>query len=109
MSPSPRDPASEPPVEGVAVPKTGLKNALPRDNLYPIGAPASRVRRSTRLSESPAVCFGQGINDDLHKDMKISSLQRFHHSECPARHGFHGRRRREEMILLQYENEILGI
>ena len=88
MSPSPRGDVSEVPVEGVAVPKTGLKNALPRDNLYPIGAPASRVRRSTRLSESPAVCFGQGINDDLHKDMKISSLLRFHHSECPARHVF---------------------
>ena len=38
MAPSPRDPASEPPVEGVAVPKTGLKNALLRDNLYMMGA-----------------------------------------------------------------------
>ena len=26
------------------------------------------------------------INDNLHKDMKINSLQRFHHPECPPRH-----------------------
>ena len=36
-TPSPRGDVSEVPVEGVAVPKTGLKNALPHDNLYPIG------------------------------------------------------------------------
>ena len=38
MSPSPRDDATEVPVEGVVVPKTGLKNALLRDNLYMMGA-----------------------------------------------------------------------
>ena len=38
MSPSSRDDATEVPVEGVAVPKTGLKNALLRDNLYMMGA-----------------------------------------------------------------------
>ena len=38
MSPSPREDATEVPVEGVAVPKTGLKNALLRDNLYMMGA-----------------------------------------------------------------------
>ena len=37
MSPSPRGDVSEVPVEGVAVPKTGLKNALPRDNLNTMG------------------------------------------------------------------------
>ena len=37
MSPSSRDDATEVPVEGVAVPKTGLKNALPRDNLNTMG------------------------------------------------------------------------
>ena len=36
--PSPRNPASELSVAGGAVPKTGQKNALPRDNLYPDGA-----------------------------------------------------------------------
>ena len=35
--PSPRNPASELSVAGGAVPKTGQKNALPRDNLYPMG------------------------------------------------------------------------
>ena len=38
MSPSPRGDVSEGPLEGVAVPKTGLKNALLRDNLYMMGA-----------------------------------------------------------------------
>ena len=37
MSPSPRGDVSEEPLEGVAVPKTGLKNALPRDNLNTMG------------------------------------------------------------------------
>ena len=37
MSPSPRGDVSDVPVEGVAVPKTGLKNALPRDNLNTMG------------------------------------------------------------------------
>ena len=32
-----REDATEAPVEGVAVPKTGLKNALPRDNLNTMG------------------------------------------------------------------------
>ena len=38
MPSSPRGDATEVPVEGVAVPKTGLKNALLRDNLYMMGA-----------------------------------------------------------------------
>ena len=38
MSPSPRGDVSEVPVEGVVVPKAGLKNALLRDNLYMMGA-----------------------------------------------------------------------
>ena len=29
--------------------------------------------------------FFKHINDNLHKDMKINSLQRFHHPECPPR------------------------
>ena len=41
MTPSPRRDASGVPVGRVAVPKTGQKNALPRDNLYPMG-PAFR-------------------------------------------------------------------
>ena len=32
MTPSPRKDASEPPVAGCAVPKTGQKNSLPRDD-----------------------------------------------------------------------------
>ena len=39
MTPSPRRDASGIPVGKVAVPKTGQKNALPRDNLYPTARP----------------------------------------------------------------------
>ncbi|MDY5042404.1 MAG: hypothetical protein SPF15_00145, partial [Candidatus Cryptobacteroides sp.] len=49
-----REDATEVPVGREAVPKTGQKNALPRDNLYPMG-PAFPVRGSTRLSEFSAV------------------------------------------------------
>ena len=59
MSPSPRDDATEVPVEGVAVPKAGLKNALLRDNLYPMGPPASRVRGSIRRTPSPVATESQ--------------------------------------------------
>ena len=37
MTVSPRGDATEVPVGMVTVPKTGQKNALPRENLYPMG------------------------------------------------------------------------
>ena len=70
--PLPRRDASGPPVGGVAVPKTVQKNALARDNLNPMGPPASRALGSTASLSLPL-----SVAIDLHEIhlARQSSLQ----------------------------------
>ena len=62
MSPSARDDATEVPVEGVAVPKTGLKNVLLRDNLYMMGAacfPCAREHTQDTLTAGNGITIAR--------------------------------------------------
>ena len=71
----PREDAPEVPVGRVPVPKTGLKNALPRDNLYPMGT--ARVPCAQGLAAYNDMCSVRGFHKNrTGPERRIGTIRR---------------------------------